>query len=300
MVKLLGAHLSTSNGLHTLQEKMEKLSIKTCAFFVRNPRGFSSKALTDAELLKWKSSIQNPEILLPHAPYIINLANKEQCSKHLEVLEHDLEKLSILGVEYYNLHPGSDVSKLGKDGALKLIISNLNKLKNKKVTVVIENMAGDGKKVGGKFEDLRYIVNNVQNKEKIGVCLDTCHMFAAGYDIRKPEKFEAVMKDFDRIVGLKYLKGVHLNDSKHNIASNKDRHEEIGKGCIGIECFKYIMNSDYFNDIPMILETPEPDNYLNEIKLLRSLEIKENNDENVDEARKNAADDVDENRKCDY
>jgi deoxyribonuclease-4 len=274
MAKLIGGHLSISKGLYTIQEQMENLNSKTCAFFVRNPRGFNSSPLKESDVLKFRNTVENIENLLPHAPYIFNLANKEQQEKHMLSLEDDLKKLELLGIKLYNIHPGSDVNGLGRTKALSLISENINKLKNKSVTIVIENIAGDGKKVGSTFEDLRDIIENVFYKERVGICLDTCHLFAAGYNIKTKEDFEVTMNDFKRIVGIKYLKGVHLNDSKHNLGSKKDRHEHLGKGKIGIEAFKYIMNSTDFENIPMILETPDPLFYSQELTLLRSFENK--------------------------
>ncbi|KAM0676890.1 hypothetical protein BDAP_002481 [Binucleata daphniae] len=270
MVKFIGAHLSISKGLHTIKHEMEEIDANTCAFFIRNPRGFKTKPLNEIEIKKWQLFVKNTETFLPHAPYIINLANKEQHEKHRDCLDDDLERCSILGIENYNIHPGSDVSNLGRVKAIELIANGINNLKNKNVRVVIENTAGDGKKVGSTFEDLRDIIMNVCNKDRVGVCLDTCHLFGAGYDIRKYEQFDLVMKEFDRIVGLKYLKGMHLNDSKMELGSKKDRHECIGKGKIGLEPFKYIMQSEMFDNIPLILETPVSSEYKNEIKILRN------------------------------
>lgn len=270
MKKLIGAHLPIGKGLYTLQSKMENLNTQTCAFFIRSPRSFESKDLTSITINKFKENIKEPSILLPHAPYLINLANKDP--KHIKVLQDDLIKCSQLGIKYYNLHPGSDVLNLGKEKAIKQISDQINQLKNDSVVIVLENLAGDGKKVGNTFEELRDIIENVKDKSLIGVCLDTCHLFGYGYDIRTEEKFENVMNEFDRIVGLKYLKGMHLNDSKMPLGSKKDRHESIGKGKIGLDAFKYIMKSDYFDNIPMILETPDPSIYQEEIDLLRSFE----------------------------
>jgi deoxyribonuclease-4 len=172
----------------------------------------------------------------------------------------------------YNIHPGSDTKGIGKE-ALELVSVQLNRAMKDvpSVIILLENMAGQGSVCGRTFEELAYIIEHIEDKERIGVTLDTSHLFGAGYDIRTAENFEKIMREFDRIVGLKYLRAMHLNDSKCELDSRKDRHEQIGKGTIGIEAFRYIMNSSYFEDIPMILETPNPLEFGKEIALLRSL-----------------------------
>lgn len=272
MSKLIGAHLSVSKGLHSIQPQMNDLNTTTCALFLRNPRGFNSKPLTHADIKKWNMHVTHPEILLPHGPYIINLANKDNFAKHHACLEDDLLKCSQLGIKMYNIHPGSDVNNIGKKEALSLISKGINELENKDVTVVLENTAGDGKKVGYIFEDLRDIIENVYYKERVGVCLDTCHLFGAGYDIRTEDSFREVMENFKQIVGMRYLKGLHLNDSKECLGSRKDRHECLGKGKIGLDAFKFIMKNDLFNEMPLILETPLPSEYKKELEMLRMFE----------------------------
>lgn len=271
-MKLIGAHLSISKGLHTIQHQMDILDSETCAIFLKNQKRFESTDLNPLEVEKFKKMVKNPNIILPHGSYLINLANPETVEKNMNCLLDDLKRCNILGITLYNLHPGSDVKKLGVSEAIKLISSNINIAMKKvpNVVICIENMAGQGNVVGKNFKELKMIIDGVEDKSRIGITLDTCHLFAAGYDIRTAEGFEKIMVDFKEIVGLEYLKALHLNDSKADLGSKIDRHESLGKGKIGIEAFRYIMNSKYFEDIPMVLETPEPEKYKDEIILLKS------------------------------
>lgn len=269
MRKILGIHQSRKGGIHTIQTQMNALKTDTCAFFFGSPRSFASKPLTTEEIKQFKQIVKNPSTLLPHGSYLINLVNKDP--KHAELFKAELTKCRQLGINLYNIHPGSDTSGIGVEKALDQIALNINSLDPGPI-IVIENMAGDGKKLGYTFEHLRGIIDRVEDKEKVGVCLDTCHLFAAGYDIRTAEKFDEVMKQFDSVVGIKYLKGMHLNDSKQDLGSRKDRHELIGKGKIGIEAFKFIMQSHWFDKVSLIIETPDEGNEQEEIEMLRSFE----------------------------
>jgi apurinic endonuclease APN1 len=213
--------------------------------------------------------------ILPHGSYLVNLGNpdKEKRKKSFHQFLSDLQICQHLGIDLFNFHPGSTVGRCERSESIKLIADSINEALSatKEVTCVIENMAGQANTIGRNFEELRGIIELVHDQARVGVCLDTCHLFAAGYDIRTPDQFENVMNDFERIVGFKFLKGVHLNDSKADLGSGKDRHESIGKGKIGVEAFRCIMNDSRFDGIPMVLETPNPDNWANEIRLLRSL-----------------------------
>lgn len=271
-MKLIGPHLSVSKGLHTIQKQMEYLKCETCGIFLKNQRRYDSPDLTQDAIDKFKKEVENPLILLPHGSYLINLANPEKTQKNVDCFVDELKRCHSLGIKLYNLHPGSDVMKIGVEKATKMIGDNINTAMKlvPDVVVLIENMAGQGSVLGKTFEELKMIIDSVTDKERIGITLDTCHLFASGYDIRTHESFEKVMKEFDDKIGLKYLKALHLNDSIHDLGTRKDRHQGIGKGKIGSEAFKYIMNSTYFEEIPMILETPDPDQYIHEIELLKS------------------------------
>lgn len=271
-MKLIGAHLSIAKGMEKLQEQMNILGCETCAMFLKNQKRYASKELTKLEIEKFKKTIKNPEIMLPHGSYLINLANPETMEKSMECFLDDLRRCQSLGIRFYNLHPGSDTKGLGKEKTAQLIAANLNKAHKAVADVVIcvEIMAGQGNVYGSTFEELRSLIDKIEDKSRIGITLDTAHMFGAGYDIRTAEEFEKRMQEFQEIIGLEYLKGMHLNDSAAEFGSKKDRHESIGKGKIGIEAFKFIMKSEYFEEIPMVLETPYPEKYAEEIKLLKS------------------------------
>lgn len=260
--KILGAHLSKGKGLHTLQDQMDKYNLDTCAFFFSSPRTFQTKELTKNEIKEFLKRTKNSHLLLPHAPYVINLAKDDPRS--MSLLESELIKCQQCNIELYNVHPGSGSS-------IENIASNLNKIETN-VTVVIENMAGDGSKFGRTFEQLAEIIGRCKNKT--GICLDTCHLFAAGYDIRTFEKFDAVMKEFNNIIGIEKIKGVHLNDSKCDLNSRKDRHEFVTKGLIGSKAFEFVMQSQWFDNVPIIMETPDMKNIDDEVKMLRGFESK--------------------------
>ncbi|OQS54804.1 nfo [Ecytonucleospora hepatopenaei] len=270
MNKKIGAHLSIAKGLGTLQEQMDLLEAEACAIFLKNQRRFAFKSISKKEISEFKK-VNNPKMILPHGSYLINLANDTE-GKMYDLFLDDLIRCDLLGISLYNFHPGFNKVK-NMELSIKRIADAINKahLSTKDVVVCIENMAGQGSVIGSRFEEIREIISQIENKKRIGVVLDTCHLFAAGYDIRTKESFACVMEQFEKIIGLEYLKGLHINDSKTELGSKKDRHEEIGKGKIGLEAFKYLMNSDIFDNMPLILETPNPEIYKDEITLLRSL-----------------------------
>ncbi|KAM0681225.1 hypothetical protein GINT2_000423 [Glugoides intestinalis] len=274
-MKLIGAHLSIAKGLEKIQEQMELLDCKTCAIFLKNQKQFIAKELSADTINKFREVVKDKEVIVPHGSYLVNLANPETVERHMECFLDDLRRCFKLGIRLYNLHPGSDTKKIGKEESAKLIANNLNRAMKEvpEVVILLENMAGQGNVYGRTFEELKAVIELVEDKERIGVTLDTCHMFAGGYDIRTAESFEKVMKEFDEKVGKRYLKALHLNDSLHGLDSRKDRHASIGEGKIGIEAFKFIMKSSYFEELPMILETPFPEKYSEEIKLLKRLEL---------------------------
>lgn len=272
--KLLGAHLSISKGIFTLQKSMKSINANTCAFFLKNQRTYTSPPIKEDDMKKFKLQVLEPEILLPHGSYLINLANTELYPKMYECLVDDLKRCELLNIKYYNIHPGSNTQK-DKPKSISNVIETINKVHQKyNTTIVIENMAGQGNTLCSTFEEINEIIQNIYRKEQIGVCLDTCHLFGAGYDIRDEKSYMKTFDDFDRIVGFKYLKGVHLNDSKTKLNSKRDRHENLGKGYIGWNAFKMMMNDSRFDNVPMILETPNTELYGEEIRMLRSFENK--------------------------
>jgi deoxyribonuclease-4 len=278
MPKILGAHLSIGKGgLHKLGEQMRAINGQACALFLKNQRRYASTPLDESQVLKFRQ--QEPGVdtsrIVAHGSYLINLANESNLDKSYACFIDDLERCHRLGIKYYNFHPGYDTLGVGKSSALRLIAAQIDRamLQVPQVCVLVENMSGQGSVCGSRFEELSELIDHVSDQSRVGVCLDTCHLFAAGYDIRTQDSFDSVMRQFDDIVGVRYLKAMHLNDSKSGLGSQKDRHESIGHGRIGLDAFRYIMNSEaYFNDIPMILETPNHLNYKREIQLLRSLE----------------------------
>ncbi|OEH79275.1 putative endonuclease V [Cyclospora cayetanensis] len=259
------------------------------ALFLKCQRKWVSPPLAESAISGFKERCDQLEMdksmqVLPHGSYLINVANPDKTKQEnaYNALLDDLQRCEALGIKLYNIHPGSTVGECTKEEGIRNIAAAVNRAHRDTafVVVVLENMAGQKNVVGSKFEDLRDIINLVENKERVGVCLDTCHLFAAGYDIRTAEKFEKVMEEFDAIVGYKYLKGMHINDSKSELRSGLDRHELLGKGHLGLEPFKYIMqHPTRFKDMPLVLETPDPTEgsiWKKEIKQMYSfLDVKE-------------------------
>jgi len=277
--KFVGAHVSTAGGVFNAPLNAREIGAKAFALFTKNQRQWRARPLTEEVIGKFRENLKragiSPEMVLPHDSYLINLGSPdgEKRRKSLEAFVDEVERCYQLGLKYLNFHPGSSLGKVSEEECLKIVAESVNEAisRTKEVILVIENTAGQGNTVGYRFEHLARIIELVENKERIGVCLDTCHMFAAGYDIRTREAYEKTMKEFDEIVGFKYLKGMHLNDAKSELGSRVDRHHSIGKGNIGLEAFRLIMNDERLNGIPLILETIEPSIWKEEIELLYSL-----------------------------
>ncbi|AFZ79201.1 apurinic/apyrimidinic endonuclease, putative [Theileria equi strain WA] len=260
----IGAHISASGGPEQSITNAFNICGQSFALFLKNQRRWSCAPLTPGSIDKFKEGLKargyEPKYILPHGSYLINMANPdpEKRERAFENFMDDLKRCEQLGILLYNFHPGSTVGMCSKAEGIKNIAECINKaieLTNE-VKIVLENAAGQKNVIGSKFEDLRDIIALVHNKSRVGVCLDTCHLFAAGYDIRTESNFKSIMEQFDEIVGLKYLSAVHLNDSKSDLGSGLDRHENIGKGKLSEETFKFIVNSGYFKNMPIILETP--------------------------------------------
>jgi len=277
--KFVGAHVSSAGGVFNAPLNAEKIGAKAFALFTKNQRQWKARPLKEEDVEKFKENLKkvgiSPDHVLPHDSYLINLGSpdKEKRRKSIEAFVDEVERCYQLGLKYLNFHPGSSLGKVSEDECLKIVSESINEAlsRTKEVILVIENTAGQGSNVGYRFEHIARIIELVEDKSRIGVCLDTCHMFAAGYDIRTPEAYERTMKEFDDVVGFKYLKGMHLNDAKSTLGSRVDRHHSIGKGNIGLEAFRLIMNDDRLNDIPLILETIDPSIWKEEIELLYSL-----------------------------
>lgn len=271
----IGCHLSSSKGFEHMGKEALSINADTFQFFTRNPRGGAAKDIdpADAERLNALMHENNFAKILAHAPYTLNpCAEKEYVREFAyNTMLDDLKRMEFVPGNMYNFHPGSHVGQ-GTEKGIELISDLLNSIlwKEQTTTVLLETMAGKGSEVGGKFEELREIIDRVELKDKMGVCLDTCHVYDGGYDI--VNDLDGVLTQFDKLIGLDRLKAIHINDSKNPFASHKDRHEKIGEGSIGVDAFERIINHPALRNLPFYLETPnELDGYAKEIQLLKSL-----------------------------
>ncbi len=270
----IGCHLSSSKGFLAMGKTASEIGANTFQFFTRNPRGSKAKDIDseDAKALVSYMEANGFGKILAHAPYTLNPAGADQKVRDFAemVMKDDLIRMEHVPGSYYNFHPGSHVGQ-GLDEGVKLISDLLNRLLSEEQTtiVLLETMAGKGTEVGRTFEELQMIIDRVEKKDKVGVCLDTCHVYDAGYDI--VNDLEGVLGEFDRIIGLDKLKAIHINDSKNPFSSHKDRHEKIGEGSIGLPAFSRIINHPSLRDLPFYLETPnELDGYAKEIEMLKA------------------------------
>ncbi len=270
----IGCHLSTTKGYENMGKEAIKIGANTFQYFTRNPRGGKAKDIDEKDILALRKLMEENKFakILAHAPYTLNGCSADESTRQFatEMMADDLERLKYLPTSLYNFHPGSHV-KQGVDVGINYIVEMLNKvLKPEHTTIVLlETMAGKGTEVGRTFEEIAEIISRVDLKEKMGVCLDTCHVYDAGYDI--VNDLDGVLEEFDRIIGLDRLHAIHLNDSKNPFNSHKDRHEKIGEGEIGFEAIKKIINHPKLKNIPFFLETPnELDGYAKEIEMLRA------------------------------
>ena len=271
----IGCHLSISNGFEAIGKQALEIGANTFQFFTRNPRGGSARKIEQADVdsLKQLMSENSFSQILAHAPYTMNLcsAKPETRGFALNTLKDDLQRMEYLPDNLYNFHPGSHTGQ-GVEKGTEQIISALNEamFPEMNTTVLLETMAGKGSEIGGKFEELKAIIDGVDCNDRIGVCLDTCHVFDAGYDI--VNDLDGVLDKFDRIIGLDRLKAIHINDSMNYLGCHKDRHQKIGEGAIGIDAFKRIVNHPSLKNLPFFLETPNDiDGYAYEIRLLKSM-----------------------------
>lgn len=270
----IGCHLSTTKGYENMGKEALKIGANTFQYFTRNPRGGKAKDINEKDILALRKLMEENNFakILAHAPYTLNGCSADESTREFatEMMADDLERLKYLPTSLYNFHPGSHV-KQGVDVGINYIVEMLNKvLKPEHTTIVLlETMAGKGTEVGRTFEEIAEIISRVELNEKMGVCLDTCHVYDAGYDI--VNDLDGVLEEFDRIIGLDRLHAIHLNDSKNPFKSHKDRHEKIGEGEIGFEAIKRIINHPKLRNIPFFLETPnELDGYAKEIEMLKA------------------------------
>lgn len=294
MNKFVGAHVSASGGVDNAPLNAMAIGAKAFALFVKNQRQWTAKPLEDKTIDAFRRNLEesgiSPRHVLPHDSYLINLGHpeREKLEKSRAAFVDEVERCAQLGLVKLNFHPGSHLVKIAKkdpDYAAKLaeaeshcldvVAASLNRIieqtKDSGVQLVIENTAGQGSNLGYKFEHLAHIISQIEEKSRIGVCLDTCHTFTAGYDLRTPKAYEETMTAFDTIVGAEYLAGMHLNDSKPELGSRVDRHDSLGKGKIGWDAFVCIMNDPRMDDIPMVLETIDESIWAEEIETLYTL-----------------------------
>jgi len=290
-MKYVGAHVSASGGVDNAPLNAMKIGAKAFALFTKNQRQWVAKPLEPKMIESFKANLEksgvSPKHVLPHDSYLINLGHPEveKLEKSREAFIDELKRCEQLGLELLNFHPGSHLVKVGKrdpEYADKILEAELNCLdviaeslniaieatKGSKVKLVIENTAGQGTNLGYKFEHLAHIIEKVEDKSRVGVCLDTCHTFTGGYDLRTREAYDATMEEFGRVVGFEYLAAMHINDSKPPLGSRVDRHHSLGEGEIGWDTFKFIMNDKRMDDIPLVLETIDETIWDREIEAL--------------------------------
>ena len=275
----IGPHVSIAGGVAKAPGNAKALGATGFGMFVKNQRQWTAAPCTAAEATAFKAQLKaegfSPDRVLPHAGYLINLANPapDAHAKSMGSLKDELQRCRALGLDKLNLHPGSHLRLLSPAEACSRVAASINTALEETagVAIVIENTAGSGGNLGSTFEELRAIIDGVEDKSRIGVCLDTMHAFAAGYDMRTREGFLKAMDHFARTVGMKYLRGMHLNDSKVAFNSHVDRHESLGKGLLGLEVFRSLMADQRFENIPLVLETPDEELWPQEIRDLMAM-----------------------------
>lgn len=277
-MKFIGAHVSVSGGVEAAPVNAHEIGANAFALFTKNQRQWVAKPLTEESIKLFKENCGkyalDSRYILPHDSYLINLGHPEAegLEKSRAAFLDEMQRCEQLGLKLLNFHPGSHLNKISVEACLDKVAESINITLNKTkgVTAVIENTAGQGSNVGNEFWQLKYIIDRVENKTRVGVCLDTCHTYSAGYDI--VTDYDNVFKEFDATVGFNYLCGIHLNDTKKALGSHVDRHDSIGKGLLGMDFFKRFMKDERFDNMPIILETPDESLWIEEIQLLRSLE----------------------------
>ena len=277
-MKYIGAHVSASGGVELAPVNANAIGANAFALFTKNQRQWVSKPLTAESITRFKANCEefglDANYILPHDSYLINLGHPEEegLSKSRMAFLDEMQRCEQLGLKLLNFHPGSHLNKIPLEVCLDRIAESINWALDKTsgVTAVIENTAGQGSNVGNEFWQLKYIIDRVNDKSRVGVCLDTCHTFTAGYDL--VSDYDKVLDEFESTVGFQYLRGIHLNDSKKALATRVDRHDSIGKGLIDMSFFEKFMKDKRFDNMPIILETPDETLWAEEIKLLRSLE----------------------------
>jgi deoxyribonuclease-4 len=278
-MKYVGAHVSTMGGVENAPLNANAIGAKAFALFTRNQRQWKSAPLNEKNISLFKSRCKEfgyeVKHILPHDSYLINLGHPdaEGLQKSREAFLDEMQRCEQLGLDRLNFHPGSHLNQISEEDCLTRIADSINWTLSQTtgVCAVLENTAGQGSNLGFRFEQLAYIIDKVEDKTRVGVCIDTAHTLAAGYDIRTKEGFEETFRHFDEVIGFSYLRGMHINDSKKDLSSHVDRHDSIGKGVMGMTTFQLLMEDPRFDDIPLILETPDETIWATEITNLYSM-----------------------------
>lgn len=279
-MKYIGPHVSASGGVENAPLNAKAVGASAFALFTKNQRQWVSPPLTKKSIELFKANCEeagiSPDYILPHDSYLINLGQPDDTliGKSRNAFFDEMKRCEQLGLKMLNFHPGSHLNQISVDQCLNLIAESINLAleRTEGVTAVIENTAGQGSNVGFSFEHIAVIIDKVEDKSRVGVCLDTCHTYSAGYDLKTEEGYRATFAEFDQTIGAHYLRAIHLNDTKKELASRVDRHDSIGKGLLGMSFFERFMNDPRFDDMPLILETPDETLWAEEILLLKGLQ----------------------------
>ncbi len=277
----IGVHVPVIEGVKNVPLIAQALGAEAFAFFTKNQKQWKGKPLTEEDIKAFQRNLQevgiSPKFVLPHNGYLINIGNpyEEKRRKSLESLKEEAERARLLGLETLNFHPGSHLGLLSEQESLRLVASGMNEVLEAvpHITLVLETTAGQGNSIGYRFEHLAELIHLSRYPERVGICIDTCHIFAAGYELRTDDGYQDTFQAFSRIIGFHKLKGVHLNDSRSALRSRIDRHASLGKGELGLETFGRILRDPRFEGVPLILETPNPSLWPDEIALLKEIAL---------------------------
>jgi deoxyribonuclease-4 len=275
-MKYIGPHVSAQGGVENAPVNAYEVGARAFAFFTKNQRQWFSSPLSASSIKLFRDNCEKydfkPFQILPHDSYLINLGNPDPdaLKKSRSSFIDEMKRCQQLGLDRLNFHPGSHLNKVSEEECLRIIAESINIAldKSEGITAVIENTAGQGTNLGYRFEHLRFIIDYVEDKSRVGVCIDTCHSYTAGYDLKTEEGFIQTFSHFDKVVGFEYLKGMHINDSKKDFGTRVDRHDNLGDGFLGMDIFRRIVNDDRFNNMPLILETPDETKWADEIREL--------------------------------
>lgn len=279
-MKYIGAHVSAAGGVENAPINAHKIGATAFALFTKNQRQWIANPLSAESIAAFKTNCDKfgfqPHQILPHDSYLINLGHPEaaELEKSRNAFLDEMQRCQQLGLDRLNFHPGSHLTRISEEECLSTIAESINLALNQTsgVIAVIENTAGQGSNLGFSFYQLKKIIDQVEDKSRVGICIDTCHAYSAGYDIKTKAGFEKVFKEFEEVIGFRYLKGMHINDSKKELGSRVDRHDSLGTGTLGLEVFECIMNDNRFDGIPLVLETPNDELWAEEIQILKNMQ----------------------------